>query len=397
MVEAMALRVRGGAAARARAPPDAQPVAVPARRYECGSCMDIMDPSKMNFLTAPCGDTYCGTCVVFLFTRSLTDETLFPPRCCNQPIPAEESRVFLEAELLKRFLAKMVEFENPNPTHCHRSKCAAFIPPKFVRDDIGTCVRCQEQTCAFCKDSAHSGDCPQDTATQELLVFAKTVGWQRCTSCRRLVDLVSGCNHISEPPLFFPFFPSSYVLQDSGFFILTSVVPVCRCSAEFCYICAARWKTCRCATWTEERLTERRGPARANGLDAAGAGANAAQNAAARAERFPILERFRVAVGAMGLQRVVLPEAGMPLRPGPVVHVPIVVGDVVVNAPVVDAGRFQGPTFDVPAPVEEDPDNEHSRNAERNLRIYQQYLLANRAQRHVPVVEVSVVEVPVPT
>lgn len=28
----------------------------------------------------------------------------------------------------------------------------------------------------------------------------------------------------------------------------------CRCKTEFCYLCRARWKTCRCTQWDEGRL-----------------------------------------------------------------------------------------------------------------------------------------------
>lgn len=31
----------------------------------------------------------------------------------------------------------------------------------------------------------------------------------------------------------------------------------CRCRAEFCYVCGARWKTCTCAQWDEHRLIDR--------------------------------------------------------------------------------------------------------------------------------------------
>ena len=28
----------------------------------------------------------------------------------------------------------------------------------------------------------------------------------------------------------------------------------CRCRTQFCYLCAARWKTCDCVQWDERRL-----------------------------------------------------------------------------------------------------------------------------------------------
>ncbi|PVH71728.1 hypothetical protein DL98DRAFT_387736, partial [Cadophora sp. DSE1049] len=50
---------------------------------------------------------------------------------------------------------------------------------------------------------------------QQVLQAADENGWQRCYSCRRLVELDIGCNHIT-----------------------------CHCGAQ--YICAQRWKTCTC-------------------------------------------------------------------------------------------------------------------------------------------------------
>ncbi|KAI9699497.1 MAG: hypothetical protein M1820_007128 [Bogoriella megaspora] len=46
---------------------------------------------------------------------------------------------------------------------------------------------------------------------------AKEAGWQRCYNCRAMVELREGCNHMT-----------------------------CRCTAEFCMICGAPWKTCDC-------------------------------------------------------------------------------------------------------------------------------------------------------
>jgi hypothetical protein len=67
--------------------------------------------------------------------------------------------------------------------------------------------------------------CPNDADTQALLQAARIAGWARCYRCRMMVELTQGCYHMT-----------------------------CRCRAEFCYLCAAHWKTCPCPQWDEDRL-----------------------------------------------------------------------------------------------------------------------------------------------
>jgi hypothetical protein len=85
---------------------------------------------------------------------------------------------------------------------------------------------CTTTTCAACKSASHAPlACIQDANTHALLETARAAGWARCYRCRTLVELTHGCYHMT-----------------------------CRCRAEFCYVCAAPWKTCTCPQWDEQRL-----------------------------------------------------------------------------------------------------------------------------------------------
>ncbi|EXF74349.1 IBR finger domain-containing protein [Colletotrichum fioriniae PJ7] len=179
----------------------------------------------------PCKHNYCRDCLRTLFELSLTDESLFPPRCCKLPIPVDGgfARVLLSPKLVGEFRAKEIEFSTPNRTYCHRPTCSIFIPKEFIRGDVGTCPQCQYQTCTMCKGAEHGNqDCAQDTSTQALLEVAAANGWQRCSSCRRIVELDHGCYHMT-----------------------------CPCGSQFCYLCGLQWKTCTCEQWNEERLVAR--------------------------------------------------------------------------------------------------------------------------------------------
>lgn len=149
----------------------------------------------------PCSHEYCRGCLKDLFTLCLTDETLYPPRCCKQHIPETETqiKVFLGPQLLGRFLARKLEMDTPNRTYCHRADCNKFIPPQGIKEENGTCPKCESKTCCICKGVAHQGfDCPQDESARSLLELASRSGWKRCFQCGRMVELSYGCNHICE-------------------------------------------------------------------------------------------------------------------------------------------------------------------------------------------------------
>lgn len=283
------------------------------RKSDCNSCL-TRHPSS-TVAECPCEHKYCTECLQSLFSAALTDESLFPPRCCGQPIPIDTTRPFLTPKLVGEFRAKSLELSDPNRTYCHRPACSTFVPKAFVENDIATCPKCRHKTCITCKSASHKGeDCGQDLATQSLLHVAAENGWQRCFACRRVVELEHGCNHMSKlllslflsaslsisiplrlcsysslslfvsiPVCLCPFLSLTLSislpldLYHSLSLSLAISVPLCpyptwsiiyldtdlepckacRCGTEFCYVCGLKWKTCTCAQWDEGRLLAR--------------------------------------------------------------------------------------------------------------------------------------------
>ncbi|KAI0377895.1 hypothetical protein F5Y04DRAFT_167402 [Hypomontagnella monticulosa] len=192
----------------------------------CNACGD--EKPSAELAQTPCRHRYCRECLAQIFQHASRDESLFPPRCCKQPIPLEENQVFLDANVIQEFRQKSVEFSTPRRTYCHNSRCGRFIPPANYANDTATCGGCGHRTCITCKGASHVGDCPNDEQLQQVIQLAGQQHWQRCQNCSAMVELNMGCNHIT-----------------------------CRCRYEFCYVCGARWKTCDCAQWDEARLYER--------------------------------------------------------------------------------------------------------------------------------------------
>ncbi|THY93488.1 hypothetical protein D6C93_05612 [Aureobasidium pullulans] len=194
----------------------------------CVACSE--DLPWFDVLETPCDHNYCGECLTTLFEASMTDESLYPPRCCRQRIPLDEAKLVLNAKLVRDFEQKSIELDTKDRTYCFDPHCSAFVSADHITDNVAGCADCGKRTCAICKVAAHLGDCPRDEILQQLLQAADDQGWQRCYSCRRVVDLRFGCNHIS-----------------------------CPCGAQFCYVCGFPWnpRTCDCPQWDELRLEER--------------------------------------------------------------------------------------------------------------------------------------------
>lgn len=169
--------------------------------------------------TAPCGHAFDFECLEDMFRRATFDESLYPPKCCQQVIPIANAQPYLDARLVATFTKKSAEFDTPDRVYCHRPKCSAFIGSATKEVNVLECPECSAETCGSCKEAAHRGLKCSDK--EDLNNMAKQMhereGWQRCHSCHHLVEKSEGCHHI-----------------------------ICICKAQFCYLCAKPWKTCQC-------------------------------------------------------------------------------------------------------------------------------------------------------
>ena len=159
----------------------------------CTACGD----RHHRFLRTTCDHAYCVDCLAHLFRSSMTDEALFPPRCCGNEMPLDEARPLLGVELAREFAAKSVELSTADRTYCHDQRCSTFIPPATIQGEVGVCPTCARSTCSICKGISHQGDCPQDPGVQAVIDLAQGEGWRRCDGCRRMIELNYGCNHMT--------------------------------------------------------------------------------------------------------------------------------------------------------------------------------------------------------
>ena len=164
-------------------------------KHECATC--LRERPSERVLQNVCGHHMCGRCISMLHKMCLTNEALFPPQCCRDPIPFDLAQQHLTPELASDFQTKTLEYKDKNRTYCSMSACSMYLPADTINEDRAACPSCGTITCTLCKATAHEGDCPSDASMEQTLALAKQEGWQQCTSCKRVIELTYGCNHMS--------------------------------------------------------------------------------------------------------------------------------------------------------------------------------------------------------
>jgi hypothetical protein len=189
-----------------------------------------------------------------------------PPKCCTADvIPLKHVEKLFDNNFKKNWNLKFQEYTTKNRIYCPARRCGEWIKPGNIHKEdgrkYGKCGRCKTKVCCLCNGKWHgTKDCPKDEETNRLLETAKQAGWQRCYSCRTMVELKEGCNHMT----WYSFLTLTLIVLYANF--------RSHCTAEFCMICGLKWKSCNCPWFNydaveADRLNHMRVPEQPEGQD----------------------------------------------------------------------------------------------------------------------------------
>lgn len=170
-------------------------------RVECTGCMD--DIPRATAVGMPCQCQYCTTCLNQLVKTATQNEATFPPKCCLQEVPKDTIRLYLSDKDHAHFELKTKEYAVPAERrwYCTSPACGKWIHVPRYRLVVGSvsCTYCQYDMCAHCRGPTHKSnqECPQDRSLEATLEQAEREGWRRCYKCRAMVELATGCRHVT--------------------------------------------------------------------------------------------------------------------------------------------------------------------------------------------------------
>ena len=186
-------------------------------------CVVCQEPISDLVIRLECGHKYDSECLKQMFSANVDDEHSFPPRCCGYVVPLVHVEKSLERETVELYKAKMNEYGTAFRLYCSNVQCNTFLGSRTSRASPVRCEKCEAETCSKCTAPAHprKARCKIDNGLRKALKLGQTAGWQRCPTCRALVERNQGCYHMS-----------------------------CRCGTQFCYLCAQDWRFCACSNKT---------------------------------------------------------------------------------------------------------------------------------------------------
>ncbi|KAK5009697.1 hypothetical protein LTR28_013885 [Elasticomyces elasticus] len=133
---------------------------------------------------------------------SVKDPAHMPPRCCTSAhIPLKHVENIFPLKFKLQWNNKYQEYTTANRIYCPVKGCGEWIKPSNLKSfqgrRYGHCTRCRTKVCAMCNGKWHTRrECPKDEELKKLIEVAKEKGWQRCCSCKAMVELKEGCNHM---------------------------------------------------------------------------------------------------------------------------------------------------------------------------------------------------------
>ncbi|KAJ4297928.1 hypothetical protein N0V90_005827 [Kalmusia sp. IMI 367209] len=195
---------------------------------ECVICGEAQS-EETQLLELPCFNHWvCKDDIASFFENATSNESLFPPACCDEPVLLDRFVEHVPEDVQLAFLFKEQGEYTILPkyrVYCANPKCGKFLHPNgHIRDadsDVTYVVcdsdECFQATCVSCKgllvDGVQGHICVVAEHDKKFKDCVNEQGYKECSVCGVTVELAEACNHIT-----------------------------CECGNSFCYICGKQWQ-----------------------------------------------------------------------------------------------------------------------------------------------------------
>ena len=188
---------------------------------ECGVPCSICQISSSTYLIfiETCDHLFCRPCIYEYLKIRIEESQVLTMPCpydqCNSQILDSEIGKIVSSELYNKFLRfKKVEELNKEPflRWCPKPDCEGYDKGSLKINKL-QCNICKHKYCFYCGDPWHRWRKCKFSEDKEMDKWAKENGIKYCPNCKRKVEKLAGCEHLTCP----------------------------KCKYEWCWVCGGRY------------------------------------------------------------------------------------------------------------------------------------------------------------
>jgi hypothetical protein len=192
---------------------------------ECTLCLEELDFEFFQSLT--CGHEFCRECLNGYLTLKISEKAIpipCPYNGCPSNVSESDLHLLIEPKLMEKYetfmLSNFIETNGNDFSCCPTANCPYLF--YYEQGDFDfKCPKCHKRYCLNCKVEYHVNStckmyqqwCLKNGQADDLFTnFVRGNKLKQCFKCKKFVQKVSGCNHIT-----------------------------CTCGAQFCYLCGKKF------------------------------------------------------------------------------------------------------------------------------------------------------------
>jgi len=200
---------------------------VPILTTECGICLEPLKSEPTRSASPLCSHSYHVACMkehIKTKLESLQIPVLCPDPNCGAAVFSQRDLNRLDPELREAYLYALFHRyiqSTPGISYCPTPDCPFVFEWERGKCNEFSCPICDHSYCLECLQPAHDGSSCESMRSREQRDFEGFVqgqGWRQCKLCGVWVERADGCDNVT-----------------------------CRCGYQFCYICGAPPRGCKCS------------------------------------------------------------------------------------------------------------------------------------------------------
>lgn len=167
----------------------------------CAICQNATNDNFINLVD--CSDIFCKDCLQGYVTIRIEEGQVLTMPCPNHECKSQIEDRIIKVLVPETLYDKYLKFKNNE--ELSKNPYLRWCPqPDCTGSDIGninkqhlTCNICKFEFCYYCQEAWHNGSKCKQESDKEMDIWAKHYGIKICPNCRRKVEKLKGCDHMT--------------------------------------------------------------------------------------------------------------------------------------------------------------------------------------------------------